>query len=303
MADSGGHELAHQCCHQICEFGYDAKMYYVEAGIGQPVDVEAPSKFEKYNTAHVIDFSEVDECGNVVIVPEGLADWAFLFDKASVIMWWMSVDNYLFYGNEDATRDLIDITKIHLVQSEYARQYVKGLGVEASNIMWLSDYIGDVYGQFILPTEYRKNRIIYNPRKGYKDIKPLIDICQDIEWIPLVNMTEEEMVLNMQLSKLYIDFGHHPGKDRIPREAALCGCCIITNTCGSAAYYEDIPIDSKYKCQLPIDYDEVSILVHDVINNYSQCFMDFEEYREKIRTEKELFINDIQYLIKKSLFF
>lgn len=33
------------------------------------------------------------------------------------------------------------------------------------------------------------------------------------------------MILTMRKAKVYIDFGFHPGKDRIPREAVMCGAC------------------------------------------------------------------------------
>ena len=39
-----------------------------------------------------------------------------------------------------------------------------------------------------------------------------------------------------------MDFGFHPGQDRLPREAALLKNCIITNREGSAAFYKDVPI-------------------------------------------------------------
>jgi len=42
--------------------------------------------------------------------------------------------------------------------------------------------------------------------------------------------------------KLYVDFGKHPGKDRMPREAAVHGCCIITGRRGAAGNPFDIPI-------------------------------------------------------------
>ena len=46
-------------------------------------------------------------------------------------------------------------------------------------------------------------------------------MAQDLRWVPLIGMTTEEMRSCMSKSKVYIDFGNHPGKDRIPREAAI----------------------------------------------------------------------------------
>lgn len=51
----------------------------------------------------------------------------------------------------------------------------------------------------------------------------------------------------MSKSKVYIDFGNHPGKDRIPREAAISGCIVITGKRGAAAFAEDVCIPETYK--------------------------------------------------------
>ena len=51
-------------------------------------------------------------------------------------------------------------------------------------------------------------------------------------------MTPEQVVDLMSESKVYIDFGNHPGKDRIPREAVINGCCVITGVRGSARFKE-----------------------------------------------------------------
>ena len=295
----GGHELAHQCCYEINKCGYDAKMYYVKAGNFNPVDAETNPKFVKYEIEHVKTLEEVDQEGNVVIVPEGLTDWTFAFHHATVVIWWMSVDNFLHISDVEYITAMNVVAKYHLVQSKYAEEFVKSQHVDDEKIVWLSDYIGDIYGQFILPGEYRKRRVVFNPKKGFQNLEPLIERCPDIEWVPLINMTEEEMVLNMQLARVYIDFGNHPGKDRIPREAVVCGCCIMTNMDGSAAYYEDVPIDSKYKFAAPIDYDNAEIVLRELIDNFSTHFSEFDSYRSMVKSEKEYFNKCIRELTER----
>ncbi len=106
------------------------------------------------------------------------------------------------------------------------------------------------------------------------------------------------MVFVMQASKLYIDFGDHPGKDRIPREAVSCGCLLLTNKRGSAAFHEDIPIDEKYKVDEPFDYERISETVKSMLENYAQNFSDFEEYRNFIKSEKVFFEEDVKVFIQ-----
>jgi len=300
---SGGQELAHQCCYELKLNEQDARMYYVDNGQTEPVDVGPHPKFEKYQTDHVASFTEVDREGNVVIVPEGLTDWAFAFYHATVLVWWMSVDNFTHLGDDRYIRGLNELTSIHLIQSEYAGDYLKKHGISEDKIMWLSDYIGEMYGQFVLPAEYRKNRVVYNPKKGYEQLLPLIDMCPEFEWVPLINMTEEEMILNMQLAKVYVDFGNHPGKDRIPREAVVCGCLVVTNRKGSAAYYGDVPIADEYKLSDPIDYDIAAGILRNLISGYSVYFDEFNTYRNAVKAEKMGFSEDVKKLIEKNLYF
>lgn len=51
----------------------------------------------------------------------------------------------------------------------------------------------------------------------------------------------------MDESMIYIDFGEHPGKDRIPREAAMRDLIVITGRDGAAVNDVDVSIPKKYK--------------------------------------------------------
>ena len=108
-------------------------------------------------------------------------------------------------------------------------------------------------------------------------------------------MSRTQMIETLQRAKVYIDFGNHPGKDRIPREAAILGCCVITGKRGSAAFYEDVPISDEYKFD---DKDEnIYRIIHrvrDCLENYAERDKDFEHYRRVIRDEPSKFIADLR---------
>ena len=106
--------------------------------------------------------------------------------------------------------------------------------------------------------------MLYNPKKGIEFTRQLIEAAPDLNWVPLENMSNEEVRGKLKTSKVYIDFGDHPGKDRFPREAAISGCCVITGKRGSAAY-DDVPIPE-----------------------------DFDGYRSTIKAEKNKFIEDVR---------
>ena len=113
-------------------------------------------------------------------------------------------------------------------------------------------------------------------------------------------MNTTEMKNTMLTSKVYIDFGNHPGKDRIPREAALCGCCVITGMRGSAANKVDVLIPNKYKIK---DDDsnlkQIEKVIRECVSNYNNHMHDFDAYREKILGEEDEFLNDINNIFLK----
>ena len=255
---TGGTELLQQLCYVLNSTGKKCYMYYTE----EYNDSDVEKKFKKYNNQAVERIP--DNINSVIVIPETRIDFAYKFKSATIYFWWLSVDNYygsrklktdiahsIVYSFKDKRNQFLFKRNIHLVQSEYAKQYLlKEKNIDNKNIHYLSDYLNDTFlnnAMGDINSNLRKNQILYNPRKGLKFTEILIDNIVEYDWIPLQGLTPDEMLHLMQISKVYIDFGNHPGKDRIPREAAICGCCIITGKRGSANNKIDIAIKDKYK--------------------------------------------------------
>lgn len=317
---SGGPELLHQLAFVLNSLGIGAKMVYFKNQF--PLEVtsaEAIDEYKNYCDVSESDISVIDCEGNMVVVPEIAFEFLDEIKYATKIAWWLSVDNYIemlkdkYLFTEEQLKDpyVLDCQDFrnrddifHLVQSYYAMDFLKSkLQIPAQYVDYLSDYINDVYFQYDLdeiPTE-RKDMVIFNPKKGGWRLKKLIDATRDeILWIPLENLTKEKMRLHMMLAKVYVDFGNHPGKDRIPREAAISGCCVITGKQGAAAFYEDVPIPDRYKVDdtEDVDVEAVRALILDIFENYDERIKDFEEYRTMIRGEKEKFVTDAMRLFR-----
>lgn len=185
----------------------------------------------------------------------------------------------------------------HLNQSYYSMDYCKRIHIAPQKIKYLSDYINADFIKKAAETDYSRKEdiILYNPNKGFQITKKIIEQASDLQWIPLVGLSRSEMIALLQRSKLYIDFGNHPGKDRIPREAAICGCCVITGKRGAAAYRKDVPIPEQYKFEdddtaIPAIVDEI----HDILQNYDRKIQDFSEYRKFIQSEELQFAKDVK---------
>lgn len=63
------------------------------------------------------------------------------------------------------------------------------------------------------------------------------DSHPDLNRLPIENMPQDAVHDTLLQSQIFIDFGHHPGKDRVPRETAPSGNIVFLHERGAAAYY------------------------------------------------------------------
>lgn len=299
---TGGPTLSHQMCYELNRLGCEAGMFYY----GQDKQIEVwrdieSSPYAKYQLSCADSIAEIDATGNVVIIPEMAVPLREHFSFAKVCIWWMSVDGYLvsvMNGVDMLQKDVAFFKSkdvLHFVQSRYAYDFVVGdLQIPECQVMYLTDYIDEMYLDGCgLISEGRKDVVYYNYTKCGQELPVIMENHPEIEWIPIRGMSMNQVRDAFHYGKVYIDFGMHPGKDRMPREAASCGLCIITNYKGSAGNAEDVPIDERYKFSDPIiQMDEIADRIRDCFLNYDERIGDFRAYRDWIRDEKRRFCEE-----------
>lgn len=303
---TGGTELLHQLSWHLSSRGVENYMLYSNAN---PAISPTPEVFAKYQVQYATFF--VDDESSVLICPETMIEKMYACTKGLVIIWWLSVNNYFARYqnsiNNCGKMDIFELDKytglIHFAQSKYAYEFVdKNITFGSKKIFYLTDYINEEIihiGSKYKNQAERKDIVLYNPKKGIHNLEHIKELCRaDIQWIPLQGLTPDQMAKVMCSAKVYIDFGAHPGKDRIPREAAVCGCCIITNREGSAANAEDVRIPEKYKILNMRDYAQVLDIIYDLVDNYEQRKNDFEAYAASVLGEKENFEKEIDNMLK-----
>lgn len=318
---TGGPTLAHQLCYMLNNLGINASMWYFCSPWKRKKIEPVHPLYKHFNNPYVVD-KPADISTNTIVALESKTSILKEFKNAKRTIWWMSVDNYyLNMGNfvevlkrkyfhfkptlEYSKRfkdkkKYLEFKKpdiIHYVQSEYAKSFLLNEGIDESKIFELGDYIEDdiIEAHKFVDFSDKRDSILYNPKKGYEFTKKIILQNPQYDWVPLINMTKQEVIRALLSSKLYIDFGTHPGKDRFPREAVLCGCCVITGLKGAAANSVDIPIPKKYKFEDNIDcLDDISMAISDIISNYPERIKDFEPYCIRTLNEKENFRKEVE---------
>lgn len=174
--------------------------------------------------------------------------------------------------------EIIKDVNTHFCQSHYAFQWLQKFNI--NNKTMLTDFFDDHILNIDFDNFNKENIIVYNPSKGMSFTRHLLKKYNNFVFIPIRNLNKEGVINLLKKSKIYIDFGNHPGRDRLPREAALCGCCIITSKRGSADYYEDVPIPNHYKFSDTYNnIDNIQILINDILLNYDFHVKEFQEYR------------------------
>lgn len=300
---SGGPELLHQFSECLTKKGIENYLIYLHDAGMMPTSCPTPESYLKYDVQYISDY--IDAPDSILVLPETQIHYVNLCQLGTALIWWLSVDNYMkIYNISSDNYDIFNLKKrrnvVHAVQSYYAKQFLN-IHFEIQESYMLGDYINDEImdiSNSLTVAQNRENICLYNPRKGYENLKPIISSCRkDIRWIPLSGLTPQELAYLMCHSKVYIDFGNHPGKDRIPREAAICGCCIITNMQGSAAYQEDVMIPDKYKIADMENIDAVHKIIYDCIDNYEIETKNFYQYRLTISQEKQSFQYEIDTLL------
>ena len=312
QTESGGPEAAHQLVGEMCKLGISANLIYYKKrktifnlkgklGISVKGNVilttkylnPTPKSYDCYSAS--ISNKIIDDENNLLILPENVLHLVNFGKRIKKAIWWLSVDNALLAISKLQNISVLRSEIFHFYQSEYARQFLELLNFE--NLFSLSDYIS----QKIISSQDdeipRERIVVYNPKKGFEFTKKIIQFFPEINFIPLINMSKDEVCTTLKKASVYIDFGEHPGKDRIPREAALLGCCVITSKNGSAKFSKDVQIPDEFKFKKNSDNLElIGRAIYECIENYSVQNAKFDAYRYKIEREKKVFVEEIKLI-------
>ena len=304
---AGGCESIHQLCDALSKNFETNICYYFNS------ESEVPDKFKIYNIKKSNFF---DDSKTIHIIPETAVKYFYKKITLGVkVIFWLSVDNYLGLKDYNQLFKLIRYIKsfnnrislkklnncYHLSQSEYANLFLKKKKI---SYFFIGDYINQNYSDLYIDHDKKKNLIIYNPRKGMHLTNKIMD-KSSFNFVPIKNMNNQQIIQLMKESKIYIDFGRFPGRDRIPREAVLLDMVTIIGNRGSAVNDVDFPIFKNFK----VDTDDgdfknnVNNVIQLTLNNYSNEVKKFKKFKNQLILEKENFkfrsINALKEIISR----
>lgn len=322
---TGGTELLHQLFLELRKSGKDVLIFYTEK-----TENPIPTEFSNYDIKFTFQISDMET--NKLIIPEIYPNLAKKYQNIQIIFWWLSVDNYLkqqhrlklykyilkiqfklkrlskyynyiSFNPKDKSKSRVKhkhLKKhniIHLYQSHYAKYFLINNGVQ--NIYRLTDYLNYDFLSNAEEKLIKEDLIAYNPKKLGRIGEILIsELKNKYNLVAIENLTREEVIKKLGTTKIYIDFGNHPGKDRIPREASILGNVILTGKLGSANNNYDVSIPDTYKFRdrlqsIPKILNHIESIIHD----YNYHYLQQSSYRNKILNEKNIFDYELKIIL------
>lgn len=323
---TGGPDALHQLVYYLNKNNINASIVYCDI---KKKKLGIPDAYKVYIKDYLVCNDIVDSEENTLVYPETLSFYGKNYHKAKKVVWWLSVDNNTDNTNffskicillkkifskkfftslikkPNKIRYLINFFKNkkinfkddkidwHLCASYYAFNYVSSrtkkcsLLIEPISLYFLSN-IPENFGEDL----NREEIILYNPRKNFKFTKKIINqkSLKNVKFIPLTGYNQSQLCLLYQKSKLYIDFGEFPGAERIPKEAVINGCNILTGKNGASGFYNDVPILDSYKIESnSSNIKHICDTILNMVENYARIFHDFDIYRDTVKNLEKNF--------------
>lgn len=270
--------------------------------------------YDHYGCPEVAEPEDIEDCA--IVVPEAAYGVLNRVRHAAKFCWWLSIDFSQHFFSErqlivlppkrgvndlkrikhrflkliwDIRRRFIDYSKvIHLSQSQYASSFLSTrLGV-SSRI--LSDFTPLSEFQLNQSDHIDRGRTVtYNYAKGGHWVELVAMECNDIDFVPIRGMSRSQVISALSSSSIYLDMGHHPGKDRLPREAALAGAVTVVAIRGAGAFWDDVPVPAEHKVSMAKPVENAVLAVRSILDDLPGARAKQSQYVDRIVAERDRF--------------
>ena len=199
---------------------------------------------------------------------------------------------------------LIPSADLHIVQSKYAKNFLISCNVESRKIMTIHEPLEE---EFLIKAKEIKHHekidaIAWNAKKAYPIAFKLVRMLRKNGFMvfDLKDVGKDRMIKILSKTKIFLDIGRHPGRDRPPREAVVLDNITIVNNHGGCYYFDDcmIPADFKWNCYMDhkIEYQKYVRSIEHYLENFEYYIEKFCDFKQYILQEPDLFLNDIDHL-------
>lgn len=193
-----------------------------------------------------------------------------------------------------------------LTQSNYAFNFLSEFP-QIKKLM-VSDYINLEFLQKTAINDpkivsWKKPIISYNNAKGGKFVESISKNLSEFNFIPIKKMSRYQVRTLLSRSVLYLDMGYFPGKDRLPREAILCGTPVVLANRGAVRNGNDFPLDRKFVIDVQVDNPTTaSLRLKDIALFKKKTFNEQTQFLDSVLNEKKIFMYEVEFLLNNSFY-
>lgn len=319
---TGGPKCLHQFVKVLRDLGVDACLSPL-SGTESALPVR---QYEVYGCP-VEEAEDSSDC--LIVSPENSLKDLSRFCRAGKAIWWLSVDFAVPFEVEKALERRAGVTKIlkivarhlihgeylaflrlrrlglknvyHFAHSEYCRETIQSRFGLAP--LMLSDYTEPETGDlrdFASETAIRvPKRVAYNPKKGGREAGRIASLMPQVEFVPVQGMTQEEVIGLLKSCSAYLDLGHFPGKDHLPREANRVGTPVVLARRGAARFEKDFALEPRFRLSLAHRGWEKQVVevVSSVLDDPVATFGQQESFTTQVLQEKTKFVDEVETVV------
>lgn len=303
---TGGPEALHQLSDALLRQGHDARVWYVLPsdlaaidqlhrgnGLGPETALRLQPRpntvadYEKYQVRLAEQIvMNADTC---VVLAETYVHWLRYFQPCTPMVWWLSIDNAFEYLSvQKVNLNALRTERVlHTYQSSYAHQVIRALGCHRT--LPLSDYTPGADAA----QEWPKTDIAINANhKVLYDVAAIaarLERENDCRVHLIRGMSRAQVYEALGRSRLFIDLGTFPGKDRLAREALTRQCCVFALDVGAARDYL-LPEECYFK---PDQVDQVFAGARQLMQQY-EFYLDLSlPARQAVMRERMIFEREV----------
>ena len=146
----------------------------------------------------------------------------------------------------------------------------------------------------------QSNVVAFNGVKGQWKIKELQALLPDVEFRPIEGMSFYEVCRTLASATLYVEIGHLPGRDRLPREAALLGTPTVMLARGAGFCWDDFPIGIDYRIPYTVDWAQLMApVVQSALQDPKTIRQTQEPFRAWVEGEKDRYDQAIDQWVER----
>ena len=298
---TGGPEALHELVDSINRQGGSAAVLYWPP----KEDWSVPERYAHHDVPVVT--MEAVPMARSVVLPEIYTHLRREFPASRVGIWWLSVDNFFVFLPRARTRAGRRLLRLggrrfhrrlarrhpglylrgfdfHLSQSNYATEFLAAHGISS---FFTGDHVRAIGED---ETLLDLGAVVTNGNKGIAQRQRFEALHPQLSITPLTGLSALEVAGALRSATIYLDFGLQPGRDRMPREAAIRDCVVLARRAGGGANDRDMAIPAR--CRFDDTEDEfrrIGALVAEILAEPTPALAAQASYRTSVLGEYESF--------------